>query len=157
MSQSEQNITWHDSDARVVPEATEVTQEKAKFLIAEDNKVNARHFCRLLNKLGLQSTYQITWNGQEAVDAYKAHPEQCKMIFMDISMPVMGGMEATLKIREYEKEKNLQPAIIVGVVACSITMESQRERFVNHFGMDTVLCKPFKLDSLGQIFEEYPV
>jgi CheY-like chemotaxis protein len=162
MSQSEKSHqnstnTPRDAGSNVVPEATEVTQENTKYLLAEDNKVNVRLFGHLLNKLGLESTYQIAWNGQEAVDVYKAHPEQCKMIFMDISMPVMGGMQASLEIREYEKENNLQPTIIVGLVACSITLEGQRERLVNEYGMDTVLRKPFRLEELRQLLEERPV
>ncbi|OBS26258.1 hypothetical protein FPOA_00198 [Fusarium poae] len=141
--------------SKLVPEATEVAEEHAKYLLAEDNKTNARLFCRHFNKLGLQSTYRHAWNGQEAVDIYKAHHEQCRIVFMDVAMPVMSGMEASLRIREYEKENNLQPTVIVGMVACGLV--SEKERLINEFGMDTVLKKPTKLETFRQFLQDWPV
>ncbi|GKU09055.1 unnamed protein product [Fusarium langsethiae] len=145
----------YDATSKIVPEATKVSEEHAKYLLAEDNKTCARMFCNLFNKLDLQSTYRHVWNGQEAVDVYKAHPEQCRIIFMDLAMPVMSGLEASLRIREYEKENNLQPTIIVGLPAS--TLKSEEERLINEFGMDTVLKKPTKLEAFRQLLQDWPV
>ncbi|KPA38087.1 hybrid signal transduction histidine kinase k [Fusarium langsethiae] len=93
----------YDATSKIVPEATKVSEEHAKYLLAEDNKTCARMFCNLFNKLDLQSTYRHVWNGQEAVDVYKAHPEQCRIIFMDLAMPVMSGLEASLRIRDWKR------------------------------------------------------
>lgn len=148
-------IVVHDPKGLPVPGATLPTPSKAKYLLAEDNNVNARLFVRHMNNLNLQHTYQIAWNGQQAVDVYKANPEQCRLIFMDISMPVMGGMKASLLIRDFEKENGLKPAIIVGMVASMI--ESENKRFVEEFGMDVCLRKPVRFESLRKLLEEWPV
>ncbi|RBR25404.1 uncharacterized protein FIESC28_01841 [Fusarium coffeatum] len=155
-SEKQQNaVVIYDPKGLPVPEATLPTPDKAKYLLAEDNNVNVRIFVRHMNNLHLQHTYQIAWNGQQAVDIYKAHPEQCRVIFMDISMPVMGGMDASLLIREFEKENGLKPAVIVGVVASMI--ESENRRFVEQFGMDVCLRKPVRFQSLKEILEDWPV
>ncbi|RGP66288.1 hypothetical protein FSPOR_6666 [Fusarium sporotrichioides] len=145
----------YNATSKIIPEATEVSEEHAKYLLAEDNKTCARMFCNFFNKLDLQSTYRHVWNGQEAVDVYKAHPEQCRIVFMDLAMPVMSGLEASLRIREYEKENNLQPTIIVGLPAS--TLKSEEERLINEFGMDTVLKKPTKLGPFRQLLQDWPV
>lgn len=74
---------------------------------------------------------------------------------MDISMPVMGGMQTSLLIREFEKENGLKPAIIVGVVASMI--ERENKRFVEEFGMDVCLRKPVRFESLKEILKEWHV
>jgi CheY-like chemotaxis protein len=148
-------VVVYDPKGLPVPQATVPIPHKAKCLLAEDNNVNVRLFVRHMNNLNLQNTYQIAWNGQQAVDMYKVNPEQCRMIFMDISMPVMGGMQASLLIREFEKENGLKPAVIVGLVASMI--ESENRRMIEQFGMDVCLRKPVRFESLRKILEEWPV
>lgn len=135
------------------PETTNSSVEDAKYLLVDDNKVNIRLMSNTFNKLGLK--YQIAWNGQEALDMYKAHPERCKMILMDTSMPVMDGLHATPLIRSYEIENGLQPAVIVALVASD--MESEKQRLVEKFGMSTTLRKPFKTEALKEVLDNWPV
>ncbi|CAG7561222.1 unnamed protein product [Fusarium equiseti] len=149
------DVVVYDPKGLPVPGATLLAPHKAKYLLAEDNNVNVRLFVRHMNSLTLQNTYQIAWNGQQAVDIYKANPEQCRMIFMDISMPVMGGMQASLLIRDFEKENELKPAVIVGLMASMI--ESENRRMVEQFGMDVCLRKPVRFESLRKILEEWPI
>lgn len=61
--------------------------------------------------------YRIARDGQEALDAYKRDPSLCRCILMDVSMPVLDGIRASEMIREFEREKGLEPAIIAGLVA----------------------------------------
>lgn len=151
--EKQQNTT--DIDKPNYKHISEAIGEESKFLLAEDNKVNVRLFCYLFNRLGHESTYQIAWNGQEAVDMYKAYPERYKLILMDVSMPIMGGMQASLLIREHERKNNLQPTIIVGLVAGSINGE--KERLISDFGMNDVLSKPCKLEKLRQLLQDWQV
>ena len=74
---------------------------------------------------------------------------------MDISMPVMSGMDASLLIREFEKENGLKPAVIVGVVATMI--ERENRRFVEEFGMDVCMRKPVRFETLKNLLGEWPV
>ncbi|KAI8713444.1 Response regulatory domain-containing protein [Fusarium sp. LHS14.1] len=131
-----------------------------KYLIVEDNIVNRKVMEKLLGKLGLEGQFQMTENGQEGVDAYKKDPQQCRFIFMDISMPVKGGMEASKEIRDYEREHGLSPAVIVAMhpwVAVAGQPDRQVERWKNEFGMDDAINKPVRTDVLKSVIENWPV
>ncbi|KAM0185569.1 hypothetical protein ACHAPI_012126 [Fusarium lateritium] len=135
------------------PETSNSSVNDAKYLLVDDNKVNIKLMSNTFNKLGLK--YQIAWNGQEALDMYKAHPERCKMILMDTSMPVMDGLRATTLIRSYETEHELPPAVIVGLIATDI--ESEKQRLVEKFGMSTTLKKPLKIEPVQEVLNNWPV
>ncbi|KAF5659142.1 two-component response regulator [Fusarium circinatum] len=135
------------------PKELDAWVEDAKYLLVDDNKVNMKVMKHHFDRLGLK--YNIAWNGQEVVDLYKAHPEQCKLILLDISMPVMGGMQASLLIRQHERENNLQPAIIIGLMADPT--ESENQRMIDEFGMNTTIKKPVRLEGLRELVNTWPV
>jgi signal transduction histidine kinase/ActR/RegA family two-component response regulator len=81
--------------ARSAP-STEGTLAKMNILVAEDNPTNARIAKRMLEQFGMH--VDLATNGQEAVDSFKTLHQD--LIFMDIQMPVLDGMEATQLIRE---------------------------------------------------------
>ncbi|KAF4956004.1 hypothetical protein FGADI_4177 [Fusarium gaditjirri] len=156
MSESENKVSGvqvQKTPSSQAPEGAISWVEDAKYLLVDDNKVNMRLMKHHFDKLSLK--YNIAWNGQEVVDLYKAHPEQCKMILLDISMPVMGGMQASLLIREHERENNLQPTVIVGLMADNI--ETENRRMVDEFGMNTTFKKPIRLESLRELVDNWPV
>lgn len=76
------------------------TKFKADVLVAEDNEINQKLIRRTLEDLGL--TITIVPNGLQALE--KRRTDTFDMIFMDIAMPVMDGIEATHKILEYEEK-----------------------------------------------------
>lgn len=71
-----------------------------EILLAEDNIVNQKLALRILEKFGHR--VKIVSNGKLAVDAFEQH--SFDLILMDVQMPVMGGFEATQKIREIESK-----------------------------------------------------
>lgn len=130
-----------------------------KYLIVEDNMVNRKVMQKLLGKLGLEGQFHMSTNGQEGVDAYKKNQRQCRLIFMDVTMPVKGGMEASKEIRDYEREHGLSPTIIVGMHPRTVPgqFDRQFERFKNEFGMDEVIDKPIRMDALKSVIEKWPI
>ncbi len=76
--------------------SNEVTYD---ILLAEDNVVNQKLACKILTNQGHK--VDIVDNGHLALMAVKKR--QYDIILMDVSMPVMGGIEATMAIREFEK------------------------------------------------------
>ncbi|KAF4432123.1 hypothetical protein F53441_13842 [Fusarium austroafricanum] len=124
-----------------------------KYLVAEDNHVNQRLVTKLFEKF--KRKHHKAWNGLEAVEMYKTHPEQCRMILMDISMPELSGLEAAKRIREHEKEHGFQPAIVVALSAH--VMEKDNERYVKEYGMNTTLKKPISPGRLGELLKNWPV
>lgn len=112
-------------------------------LLAEDNNVSQKVVVKILEKYNHGVT--VVSNGLEAVEAIK----KCRydVILMDIGMPVMGGFEATGKIREYENENGLPrtPIIAIGAPA----MLGDREKYIQA-QMDEYLAKPLKQNQMIQ-------
>lgn len=117
---------------------------KAEVLVAEDNEINQKLIKRTLEDLGLNIT--IVPNGLQALERRKAG--NYDMIFMDIAMPVMDGIESTHKILEYEESNKLPHIPIVAITANAL--KGDRERFMKE-GLDEYITKPIKKDSIISI------
>jgi signal transduction histidine kinase/CheY-like chemotaxis protein len=112
---------------------------KLKILLAEDNLVNVKVFCKLLEKMG--ATCEIAKNGQEAIDMYRLNDYD--VIFMDVQMPIVDGLHATREIRQISKES--RPITIYALTA-NVLQEDQQRCF--DAGMDYFLRKPVKMIEL---------
>ncbi|MGV3549967.1 response regulator [Rhizobium sp.] len=128
------------------PEPASATSEKAtamkaiEVLVAEDNEVNRIVFSQILDSAGI--AYRIVNNGAEAVAAWRqARPD---IIMMDISMPVMNGLQATEEIRRLEAETG-EHVPIVGVTAHAL--DGDREMCLAA-GMDDYITKPISPERL---------
>jgi osomolarity two-component system sensor histidine kinase NIK1 len=126
------------------------------ILLAEDNLVNQKLAVKILEKYG--HTVEIAENGSLAVDAFKARVQRNRpfdIILMDVSMPFMGGMEATELIRAYEMHNNLLPIPIIALTAHA--MIGDRERCLDA-GMDDHITKPLRrgdlLNSISRLASE---
>ncbi|MEM7498963.1 MAG: ATP-binding protein [Pseudomonadota bacterium] len=112
-----------------------------RILLADDSRTNQFVFRRLLEESGAE--IESCFNGQEAVEAFRGGGPD--VIFMDVSMPVMSGIEATREIRALEHERDLAPVPIVALTAYA--MEEDRERCVA-VGMSDFVSKPFRRHDL---------
>lgn len=119
------------------------------FLVAEDNKVNQKLFTRMIDRLGHDCDLVV--NGEEAVEAYKQGHRAYQCILMDVSMPVMGGIEATELIRAFEEENSLEHGYIVALVAGMRSSEKDR---MQKLGFTTAIRKPLTLKDLNSLLEE---
>lgn len=128
------------------------TFEERQHLVVDDNPINVKILSACMRKMGL--THATATNGLEAFDAYKAAPQLCRYIFMDVSMPIMDGFEATRLIRAYERQEKLQPAVIIALTGLA-SAESQREAQAS--GMDLFLSKPVKLQEIRSILQSHGV
>jgi CheY-like chemotaxis protein len=126
--------------------AKEEAPPEPEFLLVEDNSINLDILSIYMKKLG--RAYHTAVNGSLAVEAYKENPNHCKYIFMDVSMPVMDGFEATRCIRAYEREHQLKPCVIFALTGLA-SESAQQEAFGS--GVDLFLTKPVKLKELGMI------
>jgi CheY-like chemotaxis protein len=118
-----------------------------KVLLAEDNLVNQRLAVRLLEKRGHRVV--VAANGIEALAALKK--ETFELIFMDVQMPEMDGMEATAAIREAEKGSGERVPVIA---LTAHAMKGDREKCLA-VGMDGYLTKPIRPQELDDVLEEY--
>jgi two-component system, sensor histidine kinase len=111
-----------------------------RVLLVEDDSVNRMAMERILAKLGC--TVLSASNGREAVDMLGR--EEVDLVFMDVQMPVMDGMEATRIIRDELK-------LSVPIVAMTAyAMAGDRERFLRG-GMDDYVSKPVDMARLRQV------
>lgn len=108
---------------------------KADVLVAEDNIINQKLIQRTLEDLGL--TVTIANNGLEAFQ--KRKDGKFDMIFMDIQMPFLDGVEATAEILEWEEDYNQEHIPIVALTANAL--KGDREKFIAA-GLDEYTTKP---------------
>ena len=117
-------------------------------LVAEDNTINQKLIKSVLNGLGAEVT--LANDGQEALHLRKEN--KYDIIFMDIQMPIMGGIEATEKMIEYEKDINEKHVPIIALTANAL--KGDREKYLNA-GMDNYLSKPLDLEKINLVMQEY--
>ena len=117
-------------------------------LVAEDNRINARLACMLLDNLGCNAVVAV--NGKEAVAAFQKQPFD--VVLMDCQMPVLDGHAATRKIRQWESRRgNQQRRGRCKVIAMTASaLPEERERCFAS-GMDEYLSKPFSAGSLERL------
>ena len=111
-------------------------------LVAEDNEVNRIVFSQILDSAGI--AYRIVNDGAEAVEAWSEH--RPSLILMDISMPVMSGLDASREIRRLEAASGERTPII-GVTAHALG--GDRETCVAA-GMDDYITKPISPERLEE-------
>lgn len=129
-----------------VPPTNLAQKYPMRILVADDNRVNRVVADKMLTRLGY--TAQIVSNGQEAVDALKA--KAYDLVFMDVQMPIMDGVEATETIRR--SLSILQQPTIIALTANALV--GDREKYLSA-GMDDYLTKPLKLEQLTTTLRQH--
>jgi len=115
--------------------STPALRTDARVLVAEDHPVNAEIVCALLGECGCRVT--VARNGREAVAAYQSGAFD--LVFMDIQMPEMDGIEATQRIRAIERDSGHDRVPIVALTANALRDDRSAAMVA---GMDDYLTKP---------------
>jgi len=139
-----------DSNPQLVEEAVvkQKTMFNARVLVTEDNMINQKLIKRILETHGIH--VDLANNGLESFE--KRRGLKYDLIFMDIQMPVMDGIEATHAILEYENEALQKHIPIVALTANAL--KGDRERFLNE-GMDEYITKPIETTELLYILNKF--
>jgi len=116
-------------------------------LLAEDNPVNQKVALKMLERLGVRA--DVANNGEEAVAA--VHDRAYDLVFMDVQMPKMDGLEATKRIRAQPPARR---PFIVAMTADA--MPGDRERCLAA-GMDDYISKPVRMENLQAVLGKVPV
>jgi len=105
---------------------------KLRLLAAEDNKTNQLVFRKMIKALNLD--LQIANNGEEAVALFGTFAPD--LVFMDISMPVMDGMEATRAIRQTDAD--------VPIIAMTAHAMTGDDKSILEAGLSHYMTKPLR-------------
>lgn len=143
-------------------------------LLVDDNPVNQKVIARILGRMGIVP--ELANNGQEAVDKVRARAEAAKahagrggggepgsgsedkkskqydIIFMDIWMPIMSGLEATTEIRTNVLDVTDKEPFIIAMTAC--VMVGDREKCLAS-GMNEYISKPVRKEELCAILDRW--
>ncbi|UCV22906.1 PAS domain-containing hybrid sensor histidine kinase/response regulator [Ferribacterium limneticum] len=114
-----------------------------EILLVEDHPTNQKLALGLLGKWGHKAT--LARNGQEALDILATR--SFDLILMDMQMPVMGGIEATQRIRAREADGHLPRTPIIAMTAAA--MQDDRDACLAA-GMDDYLSKPIRVKELQE-------
>ena len=123
-----------------------------RILIVDDNEINTTILLKQL--IPTECTCQTASNGKIAIDKYAKH--NFDLIFMDLEMPIMDGLQTTKLIREHELGCSIQhPSLIIGISGCS-SQESITKALAS--GMNDYLSKPYTIKELYElIFKHIPI
>ncbi|CCD26769.1 mitogen-activated protein kinase kinase kinase SSK1 NDAI_0I02000 [Naumovozyma dairenensis CBS 421] len=157
----------HDTLLSGITTTSEKVFPKINVLIVEDNVINQAILGSFLRKHKI--SYKVAKNGKEAVDIWKEGG--LHLIFMDLQLPVLSGIEAARQIRDFEKEKgigiqennlkqkiipasniNQAPVIIVALTA-SNSLDDKRKALLS--GCNDYLTKPVNLHWLSKKITEW--
>jgi len=132
--------------AKPIPEGGAVTLAKSlDILVAEDNQTNRFILKKMLEKQDILLRFAM--NGAEAYEMFTDRSPD--IVLMDISMPLVSGLEATTNIRAFEKTNNLEQTPIIALTANAFDSDRKNCFAV---GMNGFLVKPILYESLlGEI------
>ena len=125
----------------VKPETPKPAAKPLQILLCDDNSINQKVATRILQQIGYKP--DVVGNGLEALDALEK--KKYDLVFMDVMMPEMDGLEATREIRKRQKavaSENYKSRIIV-IAMTAQAMQGDREKCLAA-GMDDYLAKPIR-------------
>ncbi|MBF0252955.1 MAG: response regulator [Candidatus Omnitrophica bacterium] len=123
--------------------AREVSCKGLKILVAEDNAVNQKLIKALLENMGC--IVQLAANGKDAVDSVIAMEHD--IVLMDLQMPIMGGVDATIRIREIGKN--------IPIIALTAAAMVEDEKRAMDVGMNGFLTKPIDVTKLKDMIKKF--
>ncbi|MDR0947041.1 MAG: response regulator [Ruminococcus sp.] len=115
------------------------------ILLVDDNEINREIVMAILEETEVKIDCAV--DGIEAVQMFKTSPEKYMLIFMDVQMPRMNGLDASKAIRDFEKMSNAERRVPIIAMTAAVFKEDI-EKCLNA-GMDSHIGKPINIDELS--------
>ena len=122
-------------------------------LLVDDNIINLSLLETYLRTKRKYTRVELAQDGEQAVNAVAEAEESFDIIFMDISMPVMNGFEATRAIREFETERRTDPGAMIIALTGLASGKDQTEVFDS--GCDIYMTKPVSFKEVGKLLNHW--
>ncbi len=144
------NASEHKKEKILTSDTVENTEQFQGLhaLVADDNTINCKLIKIILENLGLEVT--VVNDGKDAVDM--ATQNDYDIIFMDIEMPIMDGVEACKHILEHETKHEMKHVPIIALTAN--TSSGEKEKYMAK-GMDDYAVKPLDIEALKMIIKAH--
>ncbi len=144
------NASEHKKEKILTSDTVENTEQFQGLhaLVADDNTINCKLIKIILENLGLEVT--VVNDGKDAVDM--ATQNDYDIIFMDIEMPIMDGVEACKHILEHETKHEMKHVPIIALTAN--TSSGEKEKYMDK-GMDDYAVKPLDIEALKMIIKAH--
>ncbi|MEM7620089.1 MAG: ATP-binding protein [Pseudomonadota bacterium] len=134
-----------------------ISEQPIKVLMAEDNDINALLAKTMLSKFGCD--VQQAWNGSEALEMFQANDQKSEdnfdIIFMDIHMPEMDGLQATQAIQRYMETTHKGTKKAPPIIALTANAFSEDKQNCLDAGLDDYLAKPFEKEELESLLKKW--
>ena len=132
----------------------------AEILVVDDDMFNLFTMENLLGSLGFKIAKAN--NGEDSIKVVKRRSElkcspQCvpfKIIFMDLSMPIMDGFQATLALKELMKDGVVAE---IPIVACTAFVDQDKTEKCYECGMEGRISKPVNKNKLREVLKKYGI
>ncbi len=134
---------FSSDDSPPTKTAFERSAQSFKVLLAEDNEINQHMTSKMLEQMG--HSVEVVSTGQGVLD--RLAERKFDLVFMDVQMPVMDGLDATRAIRDLEQQQGGHTWI---VAMTAHAMPGDREMCIDA-GMDDYISKPLSKNSLVEI------
>jgi CheY-like chemotaxis protein len=128
-------------------EKSQINISKKHILVAEDNPINQKIIQKILEDMNF--LVNLAADGEETINMIKT--KNYDLIFMDIKMPKLDGIETTKAIREYEKINNLSKIPIIALSANSI---KNKNEFLD-YGFDEYITKPIVTKEIIKLLNKF--
>ena len=141
----------NESLPKIKPLCNEALQQNSSesasslILLVEDNKINQIVATKLLSRLGL--TIDIAEDGVSAINKIKEN--NYRVVLMDIQMPVMDGVAATIELRKYYTSEELI------IIALTANITGEEIDYYQQIGMNGYLGKPYEIEKIREILSKY--
>ncbi|MBI9056425.1 MAG: response regulator [Labilibaculum sp.] len=150
--ETKKKIFWEETiDSSIVvkthPDKRNIPIKEAKVLLVEDQPSNRKTIEVFLKQK--VAKVDIAENGKQAVELFAK--EQYDIVLMDLQMPIMGGIEASLRIRKIEEDRDFS----VPIIAFTANFYSDDKEISIEVGMNAYLSKPFQSKTLFALMQEY--
>ena len=133
-------------DTAIDEEASRLESQQKYILVAEDSEINANIVYSHLTDMG--HSVDVATDGNTAL--YAMHKHAYDIVFMDINMPNMDGLEATREWRKLEPEQRALP-----IIALTAKATSEDRQHCMDAGMNDFITKPISVKQLENVIHEY--
>ena len=132
-------ICWAEAE---VPDPSLGGRPQPRILLVEDNEINQAIVYLLFSKRGIH--IDIAQDGLEGLNSHRKNTYD--LIFMDLQMPVMDGIEATRQIRRFDEE--------VQIIALTANFSTEEKQRALEVGMNDFLAKPLNQACLERLLSQ---